>query len=43
MWEATSLAVSPCIVVGLMIWRQRRLFGRTRQQIRSLPEVTTHR
>jgi uncharacterized iron-regulated membrane protein len=42
MWEAASLAMSPCVFVGLMIWRQRRVFGRTRQQIRALPEVTTH-
>jgi uncharacterized iron-regulated membrane protein len=40
MIEATSLALSPCIVVALMIWRKRRFFDRTRRQIRSLPEIT---
>ena len=39
MVEATSLAVSPCVFVALMIWKQRRYFDRTRRQIRALPEV----
>jgi len=39
MLEATSLAVSPCVFVALMIWRRRRSFDRTRQQIRALPEA----
>lgn len=39
MLEAIPLALSPCVVVALMIWRQRRSFDRTRQQIRALPEV----
>jgi hypothetical protein len=41
MLEASFLALSPCAVVALMIWRRRRLFGRTRQQIRALPEART--
>lgn len=39
MVAATLLAVSPWGVVALMIWRQRRFFGRTRREIRALPEV----
>jgi hypothetical protein len=36
---AVLLAVSPCGVIATMIWKQRRWFERTRQQIRALPEI----
>jgi hypothetical protein len=39
MVEAVLLAASPCGFVVMMIWRRRRWFDRTRQQIRALPEV----